>query len=130
VVTDTNYMTATREFLGRAAQRGECMKCGRELGMTYALRLNGKAVTYGRRCAARAMGWATSRVEMAAIQAERADELARRRAVIAAERPDMADVPFHLVATAAAQDCWWGGRGWAAFATWQEYLDEYAPVSA
>lgn len=80
------------------------------------------AVALGRRCAAKATGYKPNAVEKAAAQAARLTECARRREIVAAAYPTMdpfGDVP----STAVTTDCWWGGRGWAAYATWAEYID-------
>lgn len=73
--------TETPRFIGRA-DHGTCERCSRELTGAYILDIPGTGVVrMGRRCAARAMGWATSRVEMEAVAAEfRARKIADRRA--------------------------------------------------
>lgn len=140
---DTN-MTFVRRYGDHTA----CTHCGRDLGMTYLLRddRTGREAPYGRRCTARILGWATNRVEMEAVRVERMAELDRRRALITAERPDLAAAyklrSYHpdasvrrdaedlamLFLNASSEDVWWGGRGWSPFSTWQEYVDSYAPA--
>lgn len=79
-------------FLGRDSHGGICGRCDRDLtGGTYLIDIDGDETVMGRRCAARTMGWATSRVEMMAIQAERYAELTRRRGIIGAAYPALAD---------------------------------------
>jgi hypothetical protein len=80
------------------------------------------AVALGRRCAAKATGYKPNAVERAAAAAARWAELETRRAVVAAAYPAM-DVNGHVLSTAVTTDCWWGGRGWAAYSTWAEYVD-------
>lgn len=133
----------TAQFIGRAAQRGQCGKCGRELGTTYALVIDGAEVTYGRRCAARAMGWATTRVEMEAKRAYRIAETTRRREIVLAAFPALApvweahladnadrraaglcprigdDYRIPVIQDAYCSDHLWSGRGM----TWQEYIE-------
>lgn len=79
-------MTAPR-FLGRARGGAGCSRCSREVRNLYRIAIDGAEVVMGRRCAARTMGWATTRVEMEAKIAERVAEVTRREAVIGAEFP-------------------------------------------
>lgn len=106
----------------------------------------------GRRCAAKATGYAASAIERELARVARCAEIARRRAIIAAAYPIFTQVYADMLAwqgmsdeernaapdrhpgadymrlyerftTAATVDCWWGGRGYAAYATWQEYVE-------
>ena len=140
------------KFLGRDIHGGICDRCTRDLaGNTYVIEVDGEQVVMGRRCAARTMGWATSRVEMEAITAERMTELNRRRAIIAVEYPALAEAtercnyvaPAALVhevgqdratrlytlrsifTTASNEDYFWdeGHRAYGRYGTWAEYID-------
>lgn len=102
----------------------------------------------GRRCAAKATGYKPNAIERAAEAAARTLELDRRRAIVADSYPALAEAQTHRIAamaqaradgfegsyagwtresdlfsTAVTEDAWWGGRGYSAYATWAEYLD-------
>lgn len=137
--------TAAR-FIRRYGQKAMCDHCGRDLGMTYLLNIDGDDVVMGRRCAARTLGWATTRVEMEAIRVERMAELNRRRDIIGAAYPALADAndrcnredfadldwdarnALHVLRAvfleASNGDHFWDETrpNYGRFGTWQEYV--------
>ena len=138
------------KFVRRYGQGGICEHCGRDLGMTYLLEIDGSEVVMGRKCAARTLGWATTRVEMAAVQAERMAELDRRRDIIRAAYPALAEAEARcnytdpatlarevgveesarlhtlrsIFYTASNEDHFWDETrpNFRRWGTWQEYL--------
>lgn len=139
------------QFIRRYGQKGICQHCGRDLGMLYLIAIDGDEVPMGRRCAARTLGWATTRVEMEAVRAEQMAELDRRRAIIRADYPDLAaaeqrcnfvdpaalarelgqDAAARLytlrsiLLTASTEDHFWDETrpNYGRYGTWREYLD-------
>ncbi len=129
----------TATFVSRHGAGGICQHCGRDLGMTYLLNIDGTEVVMGRRCASRTLGWATSRVEMEAVRVERMAELRRRRALIGAAFPVLAtierDVDANpadndlyalrsLLYTASNEDAYWDETryDYGRYGTWADYL--------
>lgn len=116
---------------------GQCDACSRELTQrvfSVAHRVTGETLDLGRRCAAKATGYPTTRVEREAAVALRVAEVARRREIIGAAFPVVAQAwaerPYGeygskaaiLGDTASTEDMWWNGRTGGAYATWQDYL--------
>src|SRR5574343_454171 len=79
--------TTTPKFIGRANGETGCACCGRTVRYMYLIDEGHGPAPFGRRCASRVMGWATSRVEMPAKQADRVAEFCRRESVISTEHP-------------------------------------------
>jgi hypothetical protein len=138
------------KFISRHGQNGMCGHCGRDLGMTYLLSIDGEDVIMGRRCAARTLGWATTAVEMEAIRVERMTELNRRRTIIATAFPifdgifakhDEAMQNMHLdpsaaqntgilvnlLCTASNEDHFWDPSrpNYGRYGTWTDYLTRH-----
>jgi hypothetical protein len=135
---------------GIQSTTGECDCCSRRITQRV-FEVNhpqhGTALL-GRRCAAKATGYAVTAIERQAQVAARIVEIARRVETVRAEFPTLVaeydafrtecraireagggnpqslrqPVGFTLTQTVAVQDSWWGGRGWTAYATWQDYL--------
>lgn len=153
LVTDT---AGQWKLTGIDAQTGQCDCCSRQLTQRVfqVAHPDHGALSLGRRCAAKATGWAASAIEREQARIVRLAEVARRREIIAAERPVFAghladmlawqaltdeqrrnasrrdwDAAYghlsELFSTAATEDSWWGGRGWTAYATWVEYVDAH-----
>lgn len=79
---DTTYATLT----GITATSGQCDRCGRELGRIFGVRWpDGSEQNLGRRCAAKATGWAAGAVEREAARLRRLAERDARRAAHRAE---------------------------------------------
>lgn len=136
VTTTARIEAKAYRLTGITRTSGQCDACSRELTQrvfSVAHKVTGETLDLGRRCAAKATGYPTTRVEREAAVALRVAEVARRREVIAAEFPAVAQAwaerPYGeygsqaaiLGETAATEDMWWNGRG-GAYATWQEYL--------
>lgn len=136
-------------FRGRAVGATACSCCNRPLRYLYRLEGPAGVVVMGRRCAARAMGWPTNSVEAEAARLEWMAVRDARMAVVVAAFPDLAATAAReaeaaaerraagyavnavgtatsLLSTAVVSDCWWGGPGWAGYATWEEYLAAHA----
>jgi len=57
-------MTNTATLTGITSTQGQCEACGRELGRVFTVRYtDGTIAELGRRCAAKATGWAAGAVE-------------------------------------------------------------------
>jgi hypothetical protein len=106
----------------------------------------------GRRCAAKATGYPATAIERELARIARMAELDRRRDIVATEFPELAAAyeacaaayrqavadgrnpeaaraltwssEVEIFQTAYQVDCWWGGRGWAAYDTYGEYITE------
>ena len=141
-------MTQTApKFLGRYRGAAQCARCAREVTGLYVIRLDGEEVAMGRRCAARTMGWATTRVEMEAKAAEHRAETDRRRSIVATAHPGLAEEanayqtlcretrasgsdpaylpkPFGACVfdTAVYSNDFWRTDGAVRYGTWQEYI--------
>ncbi len=125
--------TATAEYklTGIVAGAGSCDRCTRELRQrvfTVTHKTTGDILTLGRRCAAKATGWATTAVEPQARAADRIAEVNRRLAIIAVDFPIYSQVTdyqrgeYHLIATAATEDMFWGGY---RDGQWVDYLTRH-----
>jgi hypothetical protein len=83
-------MTNTATLTGITSEQGQCDACGRELGRVFSVRYqNGTEGTLGRRCAAKATGWAVGAVEREANRtawlAARDEKRASHRAELVAQ---------------------------------------------
>lgn len=131
--------TSSPRFVGRATGGAACVCCGRAVTFMYLIDEGNGPAPYGRRCASRTMGWATSRVEMEAVRVERMAELRRRRALIGAAFPVLAtierDVDANpadndlyalrsLLYTASNEDAYWDETryDYGRYGTWADYL--------
>lgn len=145
----TNEITATPgqwKLAGIEATAGQCDCCSRALTQrvfTVSHPELGKR-QLGRRCAAKATGYAPTALDRQLASALRIAEVARRVEIVAAAFPAAAaelataqnaytesgEGAYWAALTPAAQrmqnatteDAWWGGRGWTAYANWQEYM--------
>lgn len=131
-------MTATTaaayRLTGITTGTGNCDHCNRELTQrvfTVAHKTTGETLDLGRRCAAKATGYAANAVERQAAIAARIAEVNRRCDIIAAAFPDLAieaqdphSTAYYIFYTAATEDGWWGGRS-KARGTWQQYLEHH-----
>lgn len=140
--------TRPHKFLGRSTGENTCHCCGRRVVHRYDIQdtATGDIEVYGRRCAARLMGWATTRVEMEAKIAERIAEVTRREAIVHAAYPVLAEAKqlttaeaaaakangfqfvtprhhlaseYHVGRTAICTDWMWRDGG-----SWREYIDD------
>jgi hypothetical protein len=81
-MTQATYAALTGITLGS----GQCDRCGRELGRVFGVRWpDGTEQTLGRRCAAKATGWAAGAVEREAARLRRLAERDERRTARRAE---------------------------------------------
>ena len=145
------HLPGTALLTGIGHTSGSCEACGRELTQRV-FQVDwpdGTQELLGRRCAAKATGYAAGAVERAAAIAARLIEHDARRETIrkafpalVAARDEAAaaylaaraaginteTLPYSkaatLIGTAVAEDSWWGGRGWTAYPSWQAYLTE------
>lgn len=148
--TKTRIEPGAYRLTGITKATGQCDCCARNLTQrvfAVAHKTTGEELALGRRCAAKATGYAVTTVERQAAIAARIAEVARRRTVIAASYPQVAkawadrdrlvetrraqnldvsavygDKPAYLGDTAAYEDSWWGGPGTNRYTTWQDYL--------
>jgi hypothetical protein len=135
--TATPLEAKAYRLTGITSTSGQCDACSRELTQrvfSVAHKTTGATLDLGRRCAAKATGYPTTRIEREAAVALRVAEMARRREIIAAEFPVVAEAwaartpgeygtkAAILGDTASTEDMWWNGRQGGAYATWQEYL--------
>lgn len=105
---------------GITMERGGCDRCGKELGKVFSCS-DGR--TYGRKCAAIVTGWKPNEIERQNKIAARVAETSGRRAIALAAMPELA-ASDEILGTVACTDCWWGGRGWSCYPTWQAYAAE------
>lgn len=130
--TATAKMQAAEYRLtGITAGSGNCDRCNRELTQrvfAVAHKTTGAEMFLGRRCAAKATGYATTAVEREAARVVRIAEVNRRLAIIAVDYPTYSAVTdyqrgeYHVIATAATEDMFWGGR---RDGEWRDYLDRH-----
>lgn len=124
MTTATQIAAGSYRLTGIVKTAGECEACSREITQRVFVVANaaGAELGLGRRCAAKATGYAANAVEREAARAARLAEVNRRYAIIAAEFPHVDD---DLRMVAATEDAWWGGRG-NSRGTWQEYLAHHS----
>ena len=117
---------------GVAAGSGVCADCARELRVrVFEVQAPDSARrVLGRRCAARATGWAAGRLEREVERAARLVVLEGRRVVVADLFPVLAGAVYpqalwDVLSTAVGEDRWWDGRGPAhdgMYPDWQSYV--------
>lgn len=148
--TKATIAPASCRLTGITQTSGQCDCCTRPLTQRVFAVIDtstGTEYALGRRCAAKATGYAPNAVEREARIAARLVEIDRRRKVIAAAFPTVAaawaarDVEYarvkaaghstdrvygtqaaHVGDTALCEDAWWGGHNRTAYATWQGYI--------
>lgn len=123
---------------------GQCECCSRRLTQRVfqVAHPDGTVVQLGRRCAAKATGYAVSAIERQLRVALRVAEVRRREAIIRAAYPELGEAydatqqtgrwtgEAELFSTAATEDGWWGDRNRTAFPTWQAYVTHYSREGA